>query len=433
MTEVVANAINAPTATLTGSVTAGSTSLPVTAPSAPDAWPVTDTFRVLVDLELITVTAASGGATSLSVVSRGVEGTTAASHASASDVNIVLTKAGVKAPEVIAANQIWDAKGDLVAASAADAAARLAVGSNDQVLVADSGQTLGVKWAAVPGTSAFIPVSTIDAKGDLLVGSANDAIDNLAVGTNTHVLTADSTQTLGVKWAAPGGVATDTIWDTKGDLAAATGADAASKLAVGANGLVLTADSTAGTGLAWAAAGASTGGSVKLYDYEVAGTDKATIDTNVDGTTVANFAGYAILEVFMLLRHDGAGAAANPTMTVNNDNSSIYDRQVIAGANTTVTSANALAQDRWTLSCHGSGGLSGQASIIQMLFVAHTGTTFYKSGLMFEPITDSTAANNTMRTSALAYRSTSALTRIKIDAASTNKFKIGSRLIVYGR
>ena len=49
-----------------------------------------------------------------------------------------------------------------------------------------------------------------------------------------------------------GDVATDTIWDTKGDLAVATGADTASKLAVGTNGQVLTADSAQATGIKWA-------------------------------------------------------------------------------------------------------------------------------------------------------------------------------------
>ena len=44
---------------------------------------------------------------------------------------------------------------------------------------------------------------TIDAKGDLLVGLSNDNVDNLSVGSNNFILTADSTQTLGVKWAAP--------------------------------------------------------------------------------------------------------------------------------------------------------------------------------------------------------------------------------------
>jgi hypothetical protein len=47
-----------------------------------------------------------------------------------------------------------------------------------------------------------ISKSIIDAKGDLLVGSANDSVDNLPVGSNNYVLVADSAQTLGMKWAA---------------------------------------------------------------------------------------------------------------------------------------------------------------------------------------------------------------------------------------
>jgi len=61
-------------------------------------------------------------------------------------------------------------------------------------------------------SGAWTPISTggkpvldldFDAKGDLIVGSANDAYDNLAVGANGKVLVADSGQTLGVKWGFP--------------------------------------------------------------------------------------------------------------------------------------------------------------------------------------------------------------------------------------
>jgi hypothetical protein len=48
-----------------------------------------------------------------------------------------------------------------------------------------------------------------------------------------------------------------TIVDAKGDLIAAVAADTPARLGVGTNGQVLTADSTASTGLAWATAGAS--------------------------------------------------------------------------------------------------------------------------------------------------------------------------------
>lgn len=48
-----------------------------------------------------------------------------------------------------------------------------------------------------------------------------------------------------------GSVATDTIWDAKWDLAGGTGANTASRLAVGTNWQVLTADSAEATGLKW--------------------------------------------------------------------------------------------------------------------------------------------------------------------------------------
>jgi len=92
---------------------------------------------------------------------------------------------------------IVDAKGDIVTATAADTPARLAVGTNDQRLVAASGEATGLKY--VSDTQNTV----VDAKGDLIVGTAADTVARLAVGTNGHTLVADSAQTTGLKWAAP--------------------------------------------------------------------------------------------------------------------------------------------------------------------------------------------------------------------------------------
>ena len=55
----------------------------------------------------------------------------------------------------------------------------------------------------VATADAAVPSAVVTAKADLLVGASSGVVDNLAVGTNNQVLTADSTQTLGVKWATP--------------------------------------------------------------------------------------------------------------------------------------------------------------------------------------------------------------------------------------
>lgn len=120
-------------------------------------------------------------------------------------MQLTLTAGGGGGAGGLAADALWDAKGDLVAASANNAAARLAVGTNGQVLTADSAQTLGVKWATPAGGGALATDPLADAKGDLFAASGADAVGRLALGTNGHVLTADSTQALGVKWAAAGG------------------------------------------------------------------------------------------------------------------------------------------------------------------------------------------------------------------------------------
>jgi hypothetical protein len=48
-------------------------------------------------------------------------------------------------------------------------------------------------------------ISNIDAKGDLLAGTADNTIGRRSIGANGTVLTADSAETTGMKWATPSG------------------------------------------------------------------------------------------------------------------------------------------------------------------------------------------------------------------------------------
>jgi hypothetical protein len=78
------------------------------------------------------------------------------------------------------------AKGDLIVGTGDNTFDRLAVGTNEHRLVADSGETTGLKYVADTTNYA------VAAKGDLLVGTAAETVAVLSVGTDGHTLVADS-------------------------------------------------------------------------------------------------------------------------------------------------------------------------------------------------------------------------------------------------
>lgn len=77
------------------------------------------------------------------------------------------------------------------------------------VQLTDSTSSTSTSTAATPNAvksaydlaNAAVPASLVDAKGDLIAATAADTVARLAVGTNGQVLTADSTTATGLKWA----------------------------------------------------------------------------------------------------------------------------------------------------------------------------------------------------------------------------------------
>lgn len=146
-----------------------------------------------------------------------------------------------------AADTIWDAKGDLLVGTGANTAARVPVGANGTVLLADSSETAGVKWASVVGT------------GDVTASSA--------FGTDNRLIRADGV----AKGVQSSGI-------TVSDADALTGV---SSISVGNTGLVVGA-STPFSDLA----GTLTLQNVDALDATTEATIEAAIDTLVNLTSI---------------------------------------------------------------------------------------------------------------------------------------------------
>ena len=71
------------------------------------------------------------------------------------------------------------------------------------IVAADMNTNFSDIESFVNSSPGLVQDSLVDAKGDLLAASADNTITRLGVGSNTYVLTADSTEATGIKWAAP--------------------------------------------------------------------------------------------------------------------------------------------------------------------------------------------------------------------------------------
>lgn len=173
----------------------------------------------------------------------------------------------------MATDALWDAKGDLAVGSGANAGARLPVGTDGQVLTLDSAQSLGVKWATPAagggGGGLTNPMTT---KGDLIAGQAGTAVrlyDNYGADSwSSDTLAA--AQTTGTRFTPSTGATATAIRWRRPDAVAAGRTPATLSL--------------------WdAATGTKIGGCTTISDTGVAGWQESALDSPVALTAGHNY------------------------------------------------------------------------------------------------------------------------------------------------
>lgn len=244
-----------------------------------------------------------------------------------------------------------------------------------------------------------VPTSTDLVKdGATAIEALGDSIDaslvDLKGGTTGQVLAKASGTDMDFSWVTDATGIPATIFDAKGDLIAATAADTASRLAVGTNGQVLTADSTAATGLAWATASAGStnvAGKNGVLNSDMTIWQRGTSNTG-GGYTADRFAAYQPSSLFVTSRQTASltgfqyclrnqrpnGNTSTSVSYVYQDfenlNSTIYAGKTItfsfyarAGANysaaSSLLSANVLS-GTGTDQNHVLSGFTGSATVI---------------------------------------------------------------------
>ena len=253
--------------------------------------------------------------------------------------------------------------------------------------------------------------------GALAIRTAVDAIDTSLVdlkgGTTGQVLSKASGTDMDFSWVAQddSNAIQNAIVDAKGDLIAASAADTPARLAVGANGTVLTADSTEATGLKWVAA-ASGGGYTSIASGTIS--SAALNITSIPSTYKA-----LVLE----LRDITKASAFDVNMQFNSDSGTNYGNVINRNVNNTLSTIGAIAATAMTM--NGSGfKASTQYNQIIIKIDGYAQTDMWKVCTMYGSGTDTSSSAREIWQGAGTWTSTSAITSIQTDSTMSLKYQL---------
>ncbi len=206
------------------------------------------------------------------------------------------------------------------------------------------------------------------------------------------------------------------------------------KVSVGSDYDTLQALASATPGVAW-----QPGGSVLLYDYTVAGSDKASIDTGAD-TPNAGIAGTSafpalrMLEIFIYGRTDESVTRSDIDLTFNNDaGTTHYFNQYARVVGTIVSGVQSNSQAGWEPVVAGGNFTASVFGVTTIWIPNYASTVGFKSGTYVSGIVDGTSADASLM-GGFNYNQTTAITRFKFTPHTAGKkLKVGTRLLIYAR
>lgn len=273
-----------------------------------------------------------------------------------------------------------------------------------------------------PDTHANRPAVTGLPNGTIYVCTTHQKLERVVSGAWADYAS------LGIPAAGTGIVATDPIWDGKGDLAAGTGADTAAKLTVGADGQVLTADSTQTAGMKWAAAGGSSG-ALTLLSSTTLGSAGTFDISSISGA-------YSDLIIQLIARDTSTGGSTIPVLRFNNDSGANYheNRTTTTGTSAPSTgetiSGTSLAPGRFP----GSTASANLFGVSEIIVAGYASTAFLKTvSVRGGTLVSLTSGGTNSYYGIGVWNSTAAINRVTITGNAAANLAAGSQLRIYGR